>query len=70
MADGYGDLYYDFGWNQGVHKAPVGYEHPWLVVTPHGTFGAWSRARARLGWRQYRDTNDAEYAYETAERGY
>lgn len=36
-----------FGWTCGVHKAPSGYEHPWLAVTQDGTIGAWTREEAR-----------------------
>lgn len=43
---GYPDLR-RFGWRVGVHKAPSGYQHPWIVVTADGTFGAWTRAEAR-----------------------
>lgn len=41
----------DFGWALGVHRAPVGYEHPWLVVTAGQTVGCWSRQEARDYWR-------------------
>ena len=46
MRDRYPNLYL-WGWPAGVHRAPNGYEHPWLIVTKKGTFGAWSRAEAR-----------------------
>jgi hypothetical protein len=49
---GYPDLAKKFGWSPGVHRAPVGYGNPWLVVTRDGTIGAWSREEAR---RIYRD---------------
>jgi hypothetical protein len=43
----YPDLHGDYGWTLGVHRAPAGYQHPWLAVTTSGTYGAWSRAEAR-----------------------
>lgn len=52
----YGDLYHRYGWTLGVHRAPTGYQHPWLVVYSHGTAGYWSRAEAREAWRAWRDT--------------
>lgn len=39
------------GWPVGVHKAPHGYQHPWLVVTDSETAGFYSREAARLAWR-------------------
>jgi hypothetical protein len=56
MGYGYPDLHGQFGWKIGVHMAPAGYEHPWLVVLPTGTSGAWSRAEARAGYREWRAT--------------
>jgi hypothetical protein len=50
----YPDLHSRFDWSEGVHKAPTGYEHPWLVVTEEGTAGYWSRSEAREAWRAYR----------------
>ena len=44
---GYGNLHRDFGWSVGVHKAPAGYQHPWLAIGKHGTAGAWTREQAR-----------------------
>jgi hypothetical protein len=54
LDDGYPDLAGRFGWRPGVHRAPAGYEHPWLVVLPGVTGGAWSREQARAAWRAYR----------------
>ena len=48
---GYPDLY-RYGWKPGVYRAPVGYEHPWLAVTPTGTSGHWTRQQARQAYRQ------------------
>jgi hypothetical protein len=48
-ADGsypYPDLYGQWHWPLGVHRAPVNYEHPWLCVGPDGTSGHWSRSEA------------------------
>jgi hypothetical protein len=70
MATGYGDLANGFGWRDGVHKAPVGYQHPWLVVTDGGTFGAWSREKARVGWDTYKAIRDLDAAEQAAERGF
>ena len=39
-----------YGWKPGIHRAPAGYEHPWLVVTRYGTGGCWNRAEARRAW--------------------
>ena len=39
------------GWKEGVHKAPAGYEHPWVVVFQHQTIGCWTRAEARKAWK-------------------
>jgi hypothetical protein len=46
----YPDLHRDFGWALGIHRAPAGYQHHWLVVTRGATFGAWTRAEARSIW--------------------
>lgn len=62
MGYGYQNLARDFGWSEGVHKAPVNYEHPWLVVTEDGTIGAWSRDAARKALREYRRTGELEAA--------
>jgi hypothetical protein len=48
----YPNLQRKYGWKLGVHKAPVSYEHPWLVVLADKTIGAWSRAEARKIFRQ------------------
>jgi len=48
---GYPNLYARCGWKPGVHRAPVGYQHPWLAVTEQGTSGHWSRAEAREAYR-------------------
>ena len=53
MAYGYHSLR-DFGWPLGVHKAPIGYEHPWVVVFPRHTAGAWTRQEARDLYRNGR----------------
>lgn len=58
---GYHDLT-RFGWSEGVHKAPTGYGHPWLVVTAGGTLGAWSRDEARKLWRSCRGLSAEEMA--------
>lgn len=50
----YPDLFGRFGWKAGIHKAPAGYQHPWLVVTTRGTMGAWTRENARQLWRDHR----------------
>jgi len=44
---GYPNLYAKFGWNEGVYRSPIGYEHPWVCVTEYGTTGHWTRAEAR-----------------------
>lgn len=67
MGHGYPDLHGSFDWPLGVHRAPVGYQHPWLVVTRDGTLGAWSRAKARIGWRGARDGADLEWVEERLE---
>jgi hypothetical protein len=43
---GYTNLY-RMGWSLGVHRAPAGYEHPWLAVGIYSTQGGWSRREAR-----------------------
>lgn len=48
----YPNLYEQFNWPLGVHKAPAGYQHPWLVVTDQETAGYYSRFAARVAWRQ------------------
>lgn len=48
----YPNLFLKFGWKLGVHRAPQGYEHPWLVVLENETLGAWSREEARVAYRQ------------------
>ena len=58
---GYHDLT-RFAWDEGVHKAPVGYGDPWLVVMDGRTVGAPSRDRAREIWRRYRQSGDPLYA--------
>jgi len=40
------------GWPLGVHRAPIGYEHPWIVVFPEYTAGAWTRQEARDLYRR------------------
>jgi hypothetical protein len=47
----YPNLYTQFGWKPGVYRAPVGYEHRWLAVTPEGTTGHWTREEAREAYR-------------------
>jgi hypothetical protein len=54
LEGGYSDLHGQFGWTRGVHKAPVGYQHPWLVVLSRGTYGTWSREKARQAYRQHK----------------
>jgi hypothetical protein len=49
---GYPDLYSNFGWKPGVYRSPVGYAHPWVCVTEHGTTGHWTREEARLELRR------------------
>lgn len=44
---GYPNLYRDWGWNLGVYRAPIGWEHKWLAVGTDGTRGAHTRAEAR-----------------------
>jgi hypothetical protein len=56
LDGGYPDLAGRCGWRLGVHRAPVGYQHPWLVVLPGWTGGAWSREEARVAWRAYRNS--------------
>ena len=41
---------FKYGWSLGVHRAPTGYEHPWLVVFTDETLGCWTRAEARELW--------------------
>lgn len=67
---GYSDLANDFGWTPGVHRAPVGYQHPWLVVTTDGTLGAWSREKARAAWRVARSGAEIDYVAQVVEQGY
>jgi len=43
----YPNLHGRFGWPVGVHRAPAGYEHPWLAVLPTHTVGCWTRQEAR-----------------------
>ena len=65
MAEGsYPDLHGQSGWKCGVHKAPIGYQHPWLVVAPQFTFGCWSRADAREEYRRYRPAKVKEVIIE------
>jgi D-tyrosyl-tRNA(Tyr) deacylase len=45
---------YQFRWALGVHHAPTGYQHPWLVVTLSETIGFWTRREARKCWADYR----------------
>lgn len=52
MEWSYPDLHGKYGWKLGVHKSPVGYQHPWLVVFEHDTFGEWSREAAREWYRR------------------
>ena len=59
-----------FGWALGVHRAPTGYQHPWLVVTTDGTVGAWSREAARAAWRVARDGAEIEWVERIADQGY
>ena len=58
MLDNLTDFVYPnlhrIGWKPGVHKAPTGYQHPWLVVTAVGTGGVWSREEGRRAWRAMR----------------
>lgn len=49
---GYPNLHRDFGWRKGVHRAPTGYLHPWLVVTADWTGGCWTRDQARYWTRR------------------
>ena len=51
MSYGYPNLYITCGWKPGVYKAPPGYEHAWLCVTPEGTTGHWTRKEAREAYR-------------------
>jgi hypothetical protein len=62
LDGGYPDLAGRCGWRPGVHRAPAGYQHPWLVVLPGWTGGAWSREEARAAWRTYRKRVRAETA--------
>ncbi len=55
LGVGYPDLAGQFGWTLGVHRAPVGYQHPWLVVTHGRTVGAWSRRQAWAVWQAVRN---------------
>ena len=52
MRYGYPNLYNSYDWKVGVCRAPIGYEHPWLVVFTTGTVGAWSRREAKDIWRE------------------
>jgi len=51
----YPDLNRKYGWKFGVHRAPAGYEHPWLVILAGETIGAWSRDEARGIWRERKE---------------
>lgn len=51
MSYGYPNLH-AYGWKCGIHKAPLGYEHPWLVVFSDYTQGAWNREEAREVWKE------------------
>ena len=51
MSYGYQSLR-RFGWPLGVHRAPIGYQHPWIVVFPGHTAGVWTREEARNLYRQ------------------
>ena len=44
---GYPDLCGRYGWSPGVHRAPAGYQHPWLAVLHGVTYGCWTRRAAR-----------------------
>ena len=50
---GYPNLYRDFGWAVGAHRAPASYEHPWVAVTRSGTSGHWTREEARAALNRW-----------------
>ena len=46
----------NYGWRLGLHRAPAGYQHPWLVVFADETIGYWNRADAREAARSAQET--------------
>ena len=56
MTYGYPNLHASFGWNLGIHKAPAGYEHTWLIVGNDETVGSFSRAEARYLWKRHKNS--------------
>ena len=51
MSYGYPNLH-AYGWKCGIQKAPLGYEHPWIVVFSDYTQGAWNREEALDAWKE------------------
>lgn len=42
----YPNMHRDYGWALGVHRGPIGYQHPWIVVLEHVTLGFSTRRDA------------------------
>ena len=50
----YPNLYEQCHARPGVHRSPLGYEHPWLAITHGDTTGYFSRREAREAYRERR----------------